>query len=106
MHSLWDSALGTDVTDVFVTRQATEIIKEFTAARGTKPKLSKEPKAWIQEGYALARSQVYTFGNESGSREKPLALPAGYTENARRVARAQVAIAGIRMADLLNEKLR
>ena len=49
---------------------------------------------------------VVPFGLETGSREHPLDLPASYVENARRVAQAQIALAGYRLAAVLNDKLK
>jgi len=76
------------------------------AAFGPNPKTPKDPKKWIAEGFKLAKSQVYTFGLDTGTKEMPLKLPNKYEENARRVARRQIAEAGLRMAAVLNEKFR
>jgi len=77
-----------------------------SSSRGTAFSASFEgPKKWVEEGFDLAKREVYTFGPETGSREHPLPLPAGYEENARRVARVQLAKAGFRLAAALNAKL-
>jgi hypothetical protein len=36
----------------------------------------------------------------------PLQLPAGYEDNARKIARERIAIAGYRLAHVLNQSLR
>jgi hypothetical protein len=54
----------------------------------------------------LTRSQVYTFGNEAETREHPVQLPAGYEDNAHRVAEAPIAMAGYRLAAVLNDRLK
>lgn len=105
LHAFWDDLAGADTTDAFVNRYAVEITAEFVKARGQQPRLSKDPKKWIDEGFELAKREVYTFGPETGSREHPLSLPAGYEENARRLARIQLAKAGFRLAAALNAKL-
>ena len=106
LHAVWDNLAGSDLSDAYVTRMAGEISAEYMAAFGPNPKTPKDPKKWIAEGFKLAKSQVYTFGLDTGTKEMPLKLPNKYEENARRVARRQIAEAGLRMAAVLNEKFR
>ena len=105
LHALWDDAVGTDVSEAYVNRYAAEITAEFVKAVGEHPHLSKDPKRWVDEGFELAKHDVYTFGNETGSRDHPLEMPAGYEANAVRVSRIQIAKAGFRLAEILNSKL-
>jgi hypothetical protein len=109
LHGLWDGAPGRDASDAAVTRLASEIVKEHSAPPHIeKPEknLEKKPKAWIKEGAELARVEVYTFGLETGTREHPIPLPESYVENARRIARVQMATAGYRLAEVLNDRLK
>jgi S1/P1 Nuclease len=106
LHAMWDDLAGSDQSDAYVTRTAAEISAEYVAAFGPHPKTTKDPKKWVEEGLKLAKSAVYTFGPETGTKEMPLKLPGKYEENARRVARRQIAEAGFRMAAVLNEKFR
>src|SRR5579862_149228 len=78
LHALWDEAAGNDAGDAYVTKYAAEA----ASAHPSGGRVEKNPRKWIQEGFALAKSDVYTFGLETGSREHPLELPAGYAENA------------------------
>jgi hypothetical protein len=105
LHALWDDLAGTDTTDAHVNRYAAEITAEFVQGNGQRPRLSRDPKRWVEEGFDLAKREVYTFGPETGSREHPLPLPPGYEDNSRRVARIQLAKAGLRLAAALNAKL-
>jgi hypothetical protein len=105
LHAVWDDLAGTDTTDAYVNRYAAEITAEFVKTNGKRPHLSKDPKKWVDEGFDLAKREVYTFGPETGSREHPLPLPPGYEEGAQRVARIQLAKAGFRLAAALNAKL-
>jgi hypothetical protein len=105
LHALWDDLAGADTTDAYVNRYATEITAEFVKGNGQQPRLSKDPKKWVYEGFDLAKREVYTFGPETGSREHPLPLPPGYEDNARGIARIQLAKAGFRLAAVLNAKL-
>jgi hypothetical protein len=102
LHALWDDAPGNDTSDAYVTKYAAD-----AAAAHPKPKhVEKNPKKWIEEGFVLDKTEVYTFGLETGSREHPLTLPAPYYENAKRVAQTQIALAGYRLAAILNAKLK
>jgi hypothetical protein len=104
LHSLWDDLGGTDRSTAYVDPFAAEAAAEFIKANGA-ARLSPDPKLWIDEGFALAKSDVYTFGSENGSREHPIPLPEGYEPHARQIARVQLAKAGIRLAAVLNIKL-
>jgi hypothetical protein len=106
LHAVWDDLAGSDQSDAYVTRTAAEISAEYTAAFGPNPKTPKDPRKWVEEGFKLAKSVVYTFGLATGTKEMPFKLPGKYEENARRVARLRIAEAGLRMAAVLNEKLR
>jgi hypothetical protein len=106
LHAFWDDIAGTDTSDVSVNSLAAEITADYIQQHGAHPRLSRDPKKWIDEGFQLAKREVYTFGMETGSREHPVALPAGYETNARRVARAQLAVAGFRLADALNARFK
>ena len=105
LHAFWDDLAGTDTTDAYVNRYAAEITAEFVRGNSHAPRLSRDPKKWIDEGFDLAKREVYTLGPETGSREHPLTLPPIYEENARRVARIQLAKAGFRLAAVLNAGL-
>ncbi len=102
LHSLWDGAAGQDTSDAYIAKY----IADATAAHPASHHQVKKPEKWIAEGYQLAIAEVYTFGNETGTREKPLPLPPGYEANAAKVAQQRIAIAGYRLAAVLNEKLK
>ena len=85
---------------------AVKYIADAEAARPASRRQEKKPEKWIEEGYKLAISDVYTFGNETGTKDHPLPLPPGYEANAAKVAQQRIAIAGYRLAAVLNEKLK
>jgi S1/P1 Nuclease len=101
LHALWDTSPGTDMSDTYVTHYAGEVTAAYPAPRRTE----KNPKKWIDESYKIAVREVYTFGNQTGSREQPIRLSEAYVENSKRVAREQIAKAGYRLAAILNESL-
>ena len=105
LHSVWDDAAGSDASNDFVNKYAGEVTSEFVKQHGEHPKLSRDPKKWVEEGFALAQHDVYTFGPETGTRDHPLPLPEGYEAHTRQVARGQMAMAGFRLAAVLNQKL-
>src|SRR5262249_54838816 len=102
LHALWDDAAGRDIYDEFISKYSADAM----AAHPVPKHLEKNPKKWIEEGFALAKAHVYTFGLETGSREHPITLPPEYYQNAARVAQAQIALAGYRLAAVLNDKLK
>lgn len=104
LHSLWDDLAGFDTSAAYVDRYAAEVTEEFTKG-GPAPALSKDPRQWVDEGFALAKKIVYTFGPETGTRENPIPLPEGYEVRAQKIARVQLAKAGFRLAEVLNSKL-
>lgn len=106
LHAFWDDIAGIDTSNTYVNSLASGIAADYVRQHGAKPHLSSDPKRWIEEGFQLAKSQVYSFGTETGSREHPVVLPNGYEINARRVARIQLAVAGFRLANALNRRFR
>ena len=103
LHSLWDDAAAPrDLTDDDVVRYAHEITADFPVG----PPPSLDPTHWAAESFELDKSAVYTFGLETGSKEHPLILPPGYEEKAKGIARKRVALAGYRLAGVLNKYLQ
>ncbi len=107
LHAFWDDLAGTDTSYASVTNVAAEIAAEYRPP--VDPHLSSadlSPEGWLDEGVRFAVTEVYTFGLEIGSRDHPNQLSPAYQENARRVARARIALSGYRLAAVLNAKLR
>jgi hypothetical protein len=102
LHAVWDNSPGINISDTYVSDYAASVTAEFPAPK--RPSL--DPKRWLNESFKLVKSDVYTFGLETGSKEHPLMLPASYEDRARRIARQRIALAGYRLAALLNMKLR
>jgi len=102
LHSLWDGAAGRDDSDAYLAQYIADAIAAHPAPRH----LEKKPAKWIHEGYELAVHDVYTFGLETGTREHPVTLPPGYEANAAKVAQQRIAIAGYRLAAVLNDKFK
>ena len=56
LHALWDDILGTDTSDAFVNAMAAGIAAEYIEQHGAHPRLTRDPKKWIDEGFQLAKS--------------------------------------------------
>ncbi len=99
LHSLWDDAAAPrDLTYEEVVRYT----REITAENPLHELGSLDPKEWIAESFELDNSTVYTFGLETGSKEHPLVMQPDYEEKAKSVGRQRVALAGYRLAAVLN----
>ncbi len=102
LHSLWDNAAAPkDLPYEDVVRYA----REIAAENSSQVLGSLDPKDWMQESFELDKSTVYTFGLETGTKDHPLVMPPGYEEKAKSIARQRVALAGYRLAAVLNRLL-
>jgi hypothetical protein len=106
LHALWDGAAGTDSSDAYVSRMAADISAQFIEQNGSRPRVSKDPRKWVNEGVKLAIHDVYTFGPEAGLRDHPIGLTEEYQSNVHSLARTRVALAGFRLAAILNERFK
>jgi hypothetical protein len=99
LHRFWDEVLGT--SDDY----KTAIAKARTLAP-VDPKLAviSDEAIWIEESFLAAKQIVYAA--PIGTDEGPYNLNATYKWTAREVAERRVALAGIRLANLLNDALK
>jgi hypothetical protein len=101
LHEFWDTVLGT----------STDPVIAANAVRSTKfPWPPPKPAAaiadehtWAEESFRIAETTVYTppIGSDSG----PYVLTPAYIRRAYRIAQERVALAGARLAHLLNASL-
>ncbi len=103
LHGLWDDAASPrDITYQGVLKYAHDLM-----ARQAPPVTSSlNPRTWLEESFKLAQSDVYTFGDENGTKEKPVKLPPGYLENAQKIARQRLTLSAYRLGSVLNARLR
>ena len=113
LHTWWDAMLGTDADPDSVEETA----QSLAADKRLQPEKLPEAKngdeaAWVQESYKLAVSAAYLKGelpivlwddyqNKAVTINDVPILPVGVEKKARAVARRQVVIAGMRLADKL-----
>ncbi len=103
LHSLWDSGIGEFVntreqsTDVAV-KISEDIMQRYPAyifgARAT----DLNPDDWAKEGFEAAKQFVYNTPEDQ-------AASATYLENGKQLAEQEVALAGYRLANILNDEL-
>jgi hypothetical protein len=99
LHAFWDDLLGTGssvTTAVTVGRG----LPDPDAAAAAKTKASD----WAQESFAAAKQKVYTI--PIGDGDGPFTITPAYRIQAKALARERVALAGVRLANLLNEELK
>ncbi|MCJ9668974.1 MULTISPECIES: S1/P1 nuclease [unclassified Neorhizobium] len=99
LHLYWDALLGTDGTP----EKAVVAADALPAPDALKAKVS-DPALWLIESFALAQNEVYTpvIGGGIG----PYRLDQAYEDRARSVAKSQAALAGARLALVINTALR
>ena len=110
LHSFWDEAIGTSRsvrsagTKADGMRQQLSDPQSFLSHAISGAVLDAPPSVWIQESFSLAKRHVYR--TPIGPGRGPFFPTAAYRANAGSVAEQQIAIAGARLADLLNSRLQ
>jgi len=100
LHGYWDNILGKGTTSDFL--KAVQAAQTLPAA-GANASDANEAD-WVQEGFKLAQSSVYVA--PVGASVGPYTLDAEYKTNSLALAQKQVALAGARLANLLNTNLK
>jgi hypothetical protein len=103
LHLLWDSLPG-DTTDP--SAAITAAIAYGKALAPADPVLAKKMDAadWINESFAIAEKSVYAA--PIGTGDGPFTITPAYMDNAKKIAAERVALAGQRMANLINDELK
>ena len=107
MHSFWDAALGTSDSPTGALRLA--CLKPATATSHCLPQAPADalavddPGTWAQESFELARTMVYR--RPVGPGKGPYYATERYRVIVGSTAEKQVALAGARLAKLLNQAL-
>lgn len=99
LHAFWDDALGTSKDASAAIRKAAKFQKADAqlAAIG-------DVAVWIEESFQAAKHSAYVA--PVGVGEGPYSLDAAYRAAAREVSKKRVALAGERLAVLLNDALK
>jgi hypothetical protein len=105
LHAYWDGLLGDKPTIAVISATGGQLLKRKTPANAAE----SDPAKWVDESLALAESKVYVApisdDNDPGQTisQRP---DAKYAAAATHVAKSQVLLAGYRLADLLNTRLK
>jgi S1/P1 nuclease len=98
LHAFWDGQLGT-TADPRVGIQVGQSLPQANATLAANLNVSD----WIEDGRSVARSNVYRMPVGPGA--GPFNLTLQYRNAARALARQRVALAGARLARILNSEL-
>jgi hypothetical protein len=99
LRAFWNTILGQETT----VASAAALVRTLPKARAAKADVLDEA-VWIQESFELAQSEVYTAPIGAGA--GPFVITPAYRANAKSVARVQIALAGARLANVLNAELK
>ena len=99
LHAFWDDLLGKQNNLKTVTKAARKLPKPSAALAA-----KSDEKDWIAESFQEAQQTVYTTPIAAG--DGPFTLTTQYKKNAGKLAKQRVALAGTRLANLLNAELK
>ena len=99
LHAFWDEALGTSL-------KPTDAVKKAAKMKSADAQLAsiRDEATWIDESFHAAQDAVYV--SPVGVGAGPFTLDATYKTAARELAAKRVALAGARLANLLNDALK
>ena len=99
LHAFWDDLLGTQNNLKTVMKAARKLPKAQAALAA-----KSDEKDWIAESFMEAQRTVYAPPIAAG--DGPFTLTTQYKKNAGKLAKQRVALAGARLANLLNTELK
>ena len=109
LHSLWDGIEGQSFDPAAIRRAASRIEAAHPRSAEATPAAVLDPRAWVMGSFDAAKRSVYLDGKFNGvtrdqadqNADAIPTLPAGYERQARATADTQMALAGYRLAGLL-----
>jgi hypothetical protein len=102
LHAFWDDVLGTGNAQTII-GSVIKAAKELPAADPVLAAKSDE-QVWITESFQAAQMMVY--GPPIGAGNGPFTLNSAYKKNAKTLANERIAVAGERLANLINNELK
>jgi hypothetical protein len=99
LHSFWDDLPGSGSSVTF----AVTVGQGIPSAPAV-PSNVLDPAAWIAESFTAAKNSAYTTPIGPGA--GPFTLTTPYKNSALTVAKARIALAGTRLANILNKELK
>jgi hypothetical protein len=95
LHSYWDGTLGPPGMPA-----PAEISEVAAVAVPAAQAQISDPRSWLVESAGLSRTQVYV--SPVGPGRGPFTITDDYQRNARDISKQRMALAGVRLANLLN----
>lgn len=109
LHSYWDDLPGSDCKfcsdKVQCANRAMVLGKSLTPA-AAQPAHIKKTSEWVHESFSEAKADVYRAPIGTADQQYSIVPGSAYEAEAYRLARKRVALAGARLALLLNETLK
>ena len=99
LRAFWNNVRGRQAT----VTAAEDLAKTLKAAR-TRDGAVLDEAIWVRDSFELAQSTVYK--PPVGAGRGPFTITAAYRASAKSVARRQIALAGARLANILNADLK
>lgn len=99
LHAFWDDLLGTQNNVLTVSKVARKLPKADPVLAA-----KSDEKDWIAESFQEAQQVVYSPPVVAG--DGPFTLTSQYKKNAGKLAKQRIALAGARLANLLNSELK
>ena len=101
LHSYWDDLLGTNETQQAVSALAMGLMNTVPPENP----IDLTEQDWINESFDLAKTFVYTIGADEPGDPSPQ-ITTAYNTKAMKFARQRMALAGFRLAAILNAKFQ
>jgi hypothetical protein len=99
LHAFWDDVLGTSTSLVAIKKFA----KKLPPADPSLP-AAGDAAVWITESFQAAQSSVYVAPIAAGT--GPFTITKKYRKAANKLAKQRAAIAGLRLAGIVNDELK
>jgi hypothetical protein len=103
LHAFWDDLLGTGTSAQAVIKPVIKAAKKLPTADAVLAAKSDE-KDWIAESFQAAQQTVYQLPVAAGN--GPFSLTSAYKSKAKTLAKQRIALAGARLANLINNELK
>jgi hypothetical protein len=109
LHSYWDDIPGLDCNFCKNKNHCIDravVFSKQLKASSVKAVLKTDTTVWIQESFAAARTVVYRVPIGAGSGPYTIVPQSAYDLAAYRLAQKRIALAGARLAEVLNHELK
>lgn len=109
LHAYWDNLPGSDCKfceKKFLCAQRAEVFGKNVKAASAKASHNLDTKVWVRESFLAAQKDVYSGPIGPGDGPYTIVPESVYDRAAYKVAQKRVALAGARLAEMLNRELK